>query len=410
MARDDDEHFEQRPEPSVASQPAKKNAGFGVVLTIVIILMFAFGGLFAYYYFTSPTGQRGFTYFWDRAKTTVTDFYNDLFVQRVQRAGKAFYTSDVNPTATNYGVKFTNFQSVGAKRIPAGATTSFKYVVTVGENVENINLNLKCSVDPSDVVDGEINKIPQESPKLSSDNPAAANNLRCSFKTKGDVQEDKTVTVKGSIISTIPSQRTSLKVYLLSAKEYENLKGQDFFKVNGLDIKLPIKSLYNGEPVEVGIGVAEDLKQPVVVGSGYPPSLVGITLQNKWEGKVSKINSMLLFLPEGVSIDESMSPKTELCPFTEVSSTGKFKKYEADKDLLSTIPPFGSGETEAHKTFECWLTIDNSLVEGRDAGFETAYHVDVGYEYSFNEKSDVITVTKKKVVTPPTEPAEVVSS
>ncbi|MFH1332262.1 MAG: hypothetical protein ABIH63_03170 [archaeon] len=406
MARDyDGDYGGSQHEPYVASQPAPKSKGLSVVLTIVIVIMVVFGGLYGYFYVTSPTGQRSVTDLWGRVSSGVSNFYNYLFIQQPQRAGKAFYSSDTNDTKVDYGVRFVNFQSVGSKKVPSGATSSFKYVVTVGENFENINLNLDCKVDPSDVIDGEISKIPSESLKLSSENPAVANNLRCTFKTRGDLTEDKTVTVKGSIKSLIPAQRASLKVYLLSAKEYERLKGQDFFKVNNKNDKLPIKALYNGEPVELGIGVAEDLKQPVIVGSGYSPPLVGITLNNRWEGKVSKINSLLLFLPEGVSIDDSMSPKSELCPFTEVGSSGKYKRYEADKEILSLFPPFGSGETEAHRTFECWLKIDDSLVEGKDAGFETAYHVDVSYDYQFNERSDVITVTKK-LITPTETPME----
>ncbi|MFH1210943.1 MAG: hypothetical protein V1645_03425 [archaeon] len=400
MARNDDSQYDeqhQRTEPYVASQQPekKKQSGLTAVLTIGILFMLVFGGLYGYYYFGSAGGQRliatGVSSYQDVAR-----FFTDLFVQRPKEVGN-IWTASSNSTAVDYGVKFVKFESVGAKKIPAGATASFKYVVTVGLGVENINLKLDCSVDPADAVNGEVRKVPSESLKLSSETSAVANNLRCNFKTSDKIEEDKTLTVRGNMSFQIPTQRSSMKVYLLNSKEYEALQGKDFFKENRKEDKLPIKALYNGEPVEVGIGVSEDLKQPVVVGEGYPVPLVGVSLINRWDGKVIKINSMSLILPNGVTIDRELSPVSELCPFQESSETGKFTKYDADTSMLSRVSAFGSGEQMNLQTFECWLKISDSLVAGRKAGFETSYHVDVGYEYIFNEKSDVITVSKKPI-------------
>ncbi|MEM4245149.1 MAG: hypothetical protein QXR60_03020 [Candidatus Nanoarchaeia archaeon] len=382
-------------EPYVASQPPKKKMrGLGFILTIVILFMLVFGGLYAYYYLTSPGGQR----FLGNVATTyqgVQSFFVDLFVQKPREVGTIF-TAETNKTSMDYGVKFTKFESVGSKRIPAGSTASFKYVVTVGENVGNVKLNLACNVEPKDVVSGGINLIPNEPLKLSTENSAMANNLRCTFKTNENIEEDRTVTVKGKINFDVSDQRTSLKVYLLSQKEYEAFEGKDFFKENNIDEKLPIKAVYNGEPVEVGIGVSENLKQPVVVGDDYPVPLVGISLINRWDGKVTKIRKMLLFLPEGVTINKEMSPQSDLCPFSEGTSRGKYVEYIADEAILSNLPAFGSGEENNYQNFECWLKIEKSLVEGRKAGLETAYHTEISYDYSFNEKSDVITVSKRQ--------------
>ncbi len=385
-----EEYYE---EPYVASQPSKKRSGLGIILTISILFMLVFGGLYAYYYLTSPGGQR----FLGGVATTyegVQRFFVDLFVQKPREVGTIF-TAETNKTSMDYGVKFTKFESVGSKRIPAGSTASFRYVVTVGENVGNVKLNLVCNADPKDVVDGDIRLIPNEPLRLSTENSAMANNLRCTFKTKGDIEEDKTVTVKGKINFDVSDQRTSLKVYLLSQKEYEALEGKDFFKENNKDEKLPIKAVYNGEPVEVGIGVSENLKQPVVVGDDYPVPLVGISLINRWDGKVTKIKKLLLFLPEGVTINKEMSPQSELCPFSEGTPRGKYIEYAADENILGNLRAFGSGEENNYQNFECWLKIENSLVEGRKAGLDTAYHTEISYDYSFNEKSDVITVSKR---------------
>jgi len=403
MARHEDEDYEGRPEPYVASQPAKRNRGFSLVLTLVIILIFVVVGLSAFYYLSSSSGQRFASEWWGKISTPFLELIG-YTKQRVVSAGTAFYTGEKNETMVDYGVKFVKFESVGSKKIPSGAMASFKYVVTVGQDVDSIPLTLQCRVDPQDVVDGGIKKIPDVVFQLSSENPAKANNLRCSFKTK-ETQEDKTVTVKGSLSSMITSQRASLKVYLLGQKEYEALKGKDFFKVNNKPDKLPIKAIYNGEPVEVGIGVSEGYSQPVIVGNEYP-AMIGIGLTNRWDGKVDEINSLLLFLPEGVSINKDLSPKSVLCPFSDPVPVGiKVNMYQADPDLLKSVGSFGSGETEGYKKFECSLSIEKSLVEGKKAGFQTAYHVDVAYVYTFNEKSDVVTVVKKEGITT-TKPPE----
>ncbi len=401
MARHEDNDFqEQRPEPFVASQYPKRRRGLGFyIFTILIVFVAVFGGLYGISYAQTPEGQRTIATVGAWPAELVSEAED--FFKKPAEIAKATWTAKINKSNEGYGITFVKFQSVGSKKIPAGSTASFKYVVGVGAGVENINLNLDCKVDPKEVVKGDVSKIPQDTLKISTENPAIANNLRCNFLTDDQLKEDKTVTVKGMMSFSIPVQRTSLKVYLLASKEYEDLKGKDFFVVNNKPDNLPIKSVYNGEPVEVGIGISEDSKQPVVVGQNYPPSLVGISLINKWDGKVTSIDSLSLILPEGVSIDESMSPSTELCPFSQGVPYNKVVKYEADKDLLKNIAPFGSGESSTFQNFECWLKVDDNLVEGRKAGFETSYHVDLGYSYSFNEKSDIITVAKRQTSTTP---------
>ncbi len=405
MARHEDNDFQdQRPEPYVASQP-KTRKGFGhYVLTLLIVFVGVFAVLYGVSYAETPEGQRFIAKVESLPAKGIAEIEDILW--KPAEIAKATWTAEINRSNEGYGITFVNFQSVGSKKIPAGSTASFKYVVGVGAGVENINLNLDCKVDPKEVVRGDVSKMPKDTLKISTENPATANNLRCNFLTNDEIKEDRTVTVKGLMSFSIPVQRTSLKVYLLSSKEYEDLKGKDFFVVNNKQDKLPIKAVYNGEPVEVGIGVSDDSKQPVVIGSNYPIPLVGISLINKWDGKVTSIDSLSLILPDGVSIDSTMSPPTESCPFSDGIPYNKVVKYDADKDLLKNIPPFGSGESSTFQNFECWLKVDDKLVEGREAGLETAYHVDLGYSYAFNEKSDIITVVKRKSVPVPSEENE----
>lgn len=413
MARRDDEDYYEprgRPEPYVALNPPRKHSGFHTIVTLGIIFLVFVGGIYAFYYFSSSAGQRTATSVWGTVTKPVYDLYNYI-VQQTTSAGTAFYTADTNATAEKYGVDFVKFESVSSKKIPGGSMASFRYVVSLGENVQNTPLTLQCMVDPQDVVYGDIKKTPEGVIQLSSENPAIANNLRCSFKTKAG-NEDRTVTVKGTMSATIPTQRASLKVYLLAKSEYEALKGQDFFKVNNKPDKLPIKAVYNGEPVEIGIGVSggenEQYNQPVVVGQDYNP-MVGIGLTNRWNGKVTKINSLTLFLPEGISIDTGKSPKNDLCPFGEgapSSTNPKIIVYTADTSLLGNVLPFGSGETDSYRKFECYLNINDDLVAGKKAGLQTSYHVDIGYDYVFAEKSDVITVAKSQTAENTTQTTE----
>lgn len=365
-----------------------------VILTLAVLFLFFIVGLYVFYVLQTPPAERSIVSFFTVWAPTFPAQFGRL-IEGIRSSATNTFRSESNSSVEEYGLKFNKFESVGGKRIPSGASASFKYIVKVSENTPNTPVELSCNVDSPEIVDGEISLMPSGVIQVSSDNQDIANNLRCNFKTK-ESASDKNIVVRGSITANIPTQRNSIKVYLLDEKEYNNLKGQDFFKVNNKQEKLPIKSVYSKEPVEVGIGVSDDLKQPVVVGDNYYP-MVGLSLINRWDGKVKSLESMSLFLPDGVSIDEEKSPKSIICPFeySRSSPNGKTRIYDADKELLAGIGSFGFGESENFKTFECRLSVEKSLVEGKKTGFVTAYYVDLGYVYVLREKTDTISLAKK---------------
>lgn len=374
--------------------PASDSKFFRFLLGVAIVFMFIFGSLYTFYFLQTPSAERrmsSFIFVWVPSIPSQVG----KGVEWIRASATSTVTTTSNSSVEEYGLKLNKFESVGGKRIPSGASASFKYVVKVSENTPNTPIELSCNVDSPEVVDGEISLMPSGVIQVSSDNQDIANNLRCNFKTK-ESASDKNIVVRGSITANIPTQRNSIKVYLLDEKEYNNLRGKDFFKVNNKQDKLPIRSVYSKEPVEVGIGVSDDLKQPVVVGDNYYP-MIGLSLTNRWDGKVKSLESMSLFLPDGVSIDEEKSPKSLICPFeySHSSPNAKTRIYEADKELLASVGSFGFGESENFKNFECRLSVDRSLVEGKKAGFATSYHVDLGYVYVLREKADTITLAKK---------------
>jgi len=385
----------QQTQPATAAQPRGWSVGkiiATIILILVLVLLVSYGISWA----TSDMGRQKLS----DLKYSVTTKYNPFAwygeqLKKGQEIGSIWETES-NRTAEKVGIKFQGLEAIGSRIIPAGAALAFKYKLEVGEGVNNLKINPKCDIaskDKSgDVVKDTLKAGPTiipPAPEISSDNPLSYLNIICQAETN-ELTKDRTITAKGTIRFTQPRQRNSLKVYF--TKDTVNI-GDEFFETYGIREKLPIKSTYNNEPVELGLGVSAENIQPVIIEQKYFPS-IGISLVNRWDGR-AKLKEMNLYLPKEVTIDKSKSPPSTLCPFkTSTASGANYIKYAAEENYLENLEDFGKGVDKTlttHQRFFCWLKINENILGGAEY-VQDKYSVDISYDYEFQPKSETITL------------------
>jgi len=375
----------------------RKNTFVSVILILVLVIL----GFYGYSWASSDIGKQKISSFWSSVTTTYNPFYfYGEQLKGAQTFGNIWATSS-NATAEKIGIKFQTFESVGGKIIPSGATLALKYKLDVGAGVDDIPLKLQCDIKEDKdkdyntehviIEEGSKTFLPLAEPKVSTENPLSYSNILCQVSTK-ELSSDKVINARG-IVKFPFKQRNSLKVYF--TKDTVNV-GNKFFTKEGLKEKLPILSKYNNEPVELGIGVSDENIQPVIIGENQYPA-VGVSLKNRWDGRVTKINTMDLILPEGVKISKERTKNPNiLCPFDEGMSTGKYTKYSAKEDYLSQISEFGKGTEQTLETYQrffCWLEISDTVL-GNKPYNDKEYHVDISYDYEFSPKTTAVTLKK----------------
>ncbi len=383
---------------------SSKKSPIKIVTIFVLVLVVIALGFYGFAWISSPKGKFMIAQASEKFKAVLEWYPTQL--QRAQEVGNVWKTSK-NDTAEKVGIIFNGLDVVGNRIIPAGSIAVLRYDLDVGVGVNKIPLDLECNVDtPSEVKLKDLVKkiqiIPPK-PVVSTDDPSSYSDIHCRIDTK-KIPRDLMMDVEGKISFPVEKQRSSIPVYFASKNE---LSGKDFFEKMGIPEKYPIRAKYNNEPVELGIGVSTENVQPVKVGDDIVSPSIGISLRNSWNGRVTEIREMNLFLPKGVKINKKYSPKDILCPFGDPIPTalGTRVKYSADPAELAKIPGFGKGvnwtklneegikmETlRTYHSFFCWLEVDENILQGSSYVLKD-YMVDISYTYESDTKSETVMI------------------
>jgi len=371
----------------VVVQAAQQSTTVKLIVTIVLVLVLIALGFYGYAWASSSVGQQKLSDFRTSvAKYNPLTFYLES-LETAKQTGQIWDTKTAEEEK-KVGVKFQSFSAIGNKIVPAGSTLAFKYKFDVGEGVKGTVLDLGCELkeDSSSMLKSDPQLIP-EKPEVYTDNPLSYSNILCQMETMADLEEDKIIKVDGKVGFTQENQRGSLRVYF--TKDIINF-GEKFFEKYAIEEDLPIRAIYNDEPVELGIGVSDENIQPIILAENYFQS-VGISLRNRWDGKVKKVNSMTLSLPQEVKIDKTKSPASIICPFGNVESTGRgYVSYKAEQRFLDQIPEIGE-DGEPYQRFFCWLEVDDSILGGSQY-VQDQYSVSISYDYEFKAKTETVTI------------------
>tara|TARA_Y100000034_G_C6889993_1_gene409249 strand:- start:174 stop:2321 length:2148 start_codon:yes stop_codon:yes gene_type:complete len=198
-----------------------------------------------------------------------------------------------------------------------------------------------------------------------------------------DEMSDPSDPIGRSVIATFNADydfntKGYLKVYFVDDEEKRSLlsKGiDDLFGHYKIDEISPVKSVYTSGPVEVALSLGSGERvQPLGLVDGVNNKFLGITIHNKWEGKINNIN-LTLRLPVGVSL---VKDEKSVCPFGEGSKVGNFNQYVMNYDE----------EIETFKTFRCFTKVDYGILEGSLK--QDVYQFEANYEYGAEKKTVVV--------------------
>jgi hypothetical protein len=363
----------------------------GLFIFIIVAFILLVGGIYLYAYAEAGVFEKFFVE--SSAIGKVSGFFRDLFINRPREIGN-IYSTKTSEDKENLGIKFKEFRAL-TPYIQSGSRASFVYVLEPSDDISNVDVELECKVNDRNVVEGDIEV--SENKKISASIPASYRNLKCSFDTY-ETNQDKTVYVEGKVAFPYETKRVKLDVYFTKEEIYNELE-EDFFDEFNIDEDSVIKTEYRGEPVEVGIGtsLSGESLQPVVIGENYEDIYVGITLNNRWDGKVTKLNKLELYIPNFLKIDGEKSEPSVICPFdaNKFDEKGSYVIYRAENHILELLRSFGKGEKENFLSFYCSLKADDYSFE-ESPYIKDKYMINIGYIYELSSKKAVLKLLRKE--------------
>lgn len=388
-----EEDVEERRGPRYGVTDIRRYTGHGgrareFTWTRLAFLLFVFAiltlSVYGYYYLKSPQGQ----IFLTNLKVAVTKDYNpfnllERWFQRAQDIGN-IYSATANATSREKGIVFREFKLVGSQQIPQGSPAYIKYDIRIlNDFLRRTPVKLFCELESGGI---PLQIVPSDTIQLSGSR--VIEEARCLLNEEISQELEGTQEIIGRIRFPYKTENIALNVYFVSDAVYNELReGEDFFSHFGIPESNPIRAVYNGEPVEIGVGVSSENLQPVVLQEGLSP-IIGITLRNAWDGKVVALNDLKLQLPEGVEINRDLSQNPNLlCPFEEEPTDNNV--YE----IASYIKGSVFIEEGRVQTFECWLNALDVLEPGTPYT-KRQYKVSAEYEYESKNKTATLLVRK----------------
>lgn len=227
---------------------------FGWILLVILLAAVVYILAFGYFWATSNAGQRTLSDFYSGYQDYLPWVWYQTQLNRAESIGKGGWSAQQN--ITEAGLLFKGFDAVGPTQIPQDAPIIIKYVTLVKNFEGEIAPQFSCYVKNSNIK----GKIIPASPILSSKREG---NVRCSIEETKNLTGN--VEIGGGITFPFKTTNINIDVYFTTDAVMNKIGNKDFFSYFDLNVRQPIMTTYNGEPVEVAIGVSDNSKQPIVL-------------------------------------------------------------------------------------------------------------------------------------------------
>ncbi|MBU2589647.1 MAG: hypothetical protein KKA65_04550 [Nanoarchaeota archaeon] len=354
------------------------------ILFIVLLLALILVGVYGYYWTQSDSGGRTLSNIGSKlSEYNPLSWYTRQIDTAKEKTGNIWYAKTNN---TKTGIIFEGFDFVGSAELPKGSPIILRYDLSLeNTQVEELPLEVSCNIKNNDEISAEI--LPSNPVIISG--KSITENIRCRIpKEQADKLEAKTHQVEGSVKFPFETKDVSLKVYYTSEKvDKEFLDKEDFFDYYDIEEDLPIRTQYNGEPIEIGIGVNSENIQPIVLSQDNLP-LIGISLTNRWEGTMMNLSDFTITLPKGLEINKELSQNPNvLCPFEKSRSGKTTTEFVASSEYIKEI----TINRDRSFTFECWLNVEEDLL-GNAIYTTKEYKASVKYKYELPKKAISLTI------------------
>ena len=144
-----------------------------------------------------------------------------------------------------------------------------------------------------------------------------------------------------------------LKTYFMEKERRRALirDGVDIFDEYGIKDRTPI-AIYTNGPVKIGAETTKSLPLGVDKTAGMTMPRLGITLENKWLGKIKEIKSLDIEVPDSISIVDCDYSFDGPWPGSEEG----FVVYKLEEDEKANEK---LKDIEAYRSINCRLKIDN---------------------------------------------------
>jgi hypothetical protein len=390
-------------------EPNKLVKGFKYILMFVMMGFLILGGFYMWGALNSNTGQAQIASLGEAARGlfdgTIGQVLGTLDEAQARGSGD-YFSSKTNSEQTRYGVELVDLRSIAGSSIPAGQNFQVQYDMDFYNIEESIKADFFCDMYTTDLGGtGEADNIATGKVlPASSINIDEGDVVICQIDGTDTQNLDGAVNIKGYFSFDFATEKVTMPVYFVTGElaDYLNDVDDDFFDYANLDVsRSDLVPLYNGEPIGVGMGVGGEGKQdqPLIVRSGdvLSFSTLGITLDNKWGGKLEGIESFTLSLPEGVELDEELSSLPSLaCPFEKGGAYRGSLQYEMAEDVKAQLFDYyfsrwEGGDQDNFQTFQCWLKIQEDIFNGQE-WVDKEIKVDIEYRYKSPTRSESITI------------------
>ncbi len=182
-----------------------------------------------------------------------------------------------------------------------------------------------------------------------------------------------------------------LKTYFIDDERLKAFKREkiDVFKEYGITDKNPI-AIYTNGPVGIGM---ETKTPPIGVNDDYDSTpKFGITIENNWKGKIAEIKDLIIYLPDGLELDDYCDRAFQDLTREEYKLEG-YKGYEFTKGIKESRE---WKNIEVYRSRKCRLRIkDPSKVLG-DSPISIKY-IKARIDYIYNSE-EVININVKTPV------------
>lgn len=329
---------------------------FTLTAITLMIGLLVFGGIFIYNAFTGGTAQAQTTKLVDVVSKTpiIAPAYNFLtqtfkIVKDPSLLERTYgFKGEVDQAQENreLGLTFSNFKSIKERFLP-GETISLIASVKAMSFKEESQISFLCKDTTSEII-GAIN--PSEPVIIEKDTPRVFT-VRCDINTESINLGEKQIQAERIILNAKYNFKTAsyIPAYTMSDEKLRLLQNQDinpFVNINDPKINKNTReaiSTYNYGPIRVLVN--SQISQPFTEKGAFSNDpyydlvilIEPSTLGPVYQGKLSKINNLYLYLPNNFELaEDELTNNFELVE-DESEDSEFFTKYKLKQEKIKEL-------------------------------------------------------------------------
>jgi hypothetical protein len=388
--------------------PSKAASAFKWIGIFILIGFMSIGGFWAYGFGSSAQGQAAIESGMELLRAAYDGTIGSIFgtLEEAQARGSGdYFGSRTDSEEEEYGVQLVDMKAFTSS-VPAGETFQVQYDLEWHDVKDSIEANFYCQAngtkgdnEEKTVAIGDV--VPSDTIILDE-----GDQVLCKINGEDTADLNEPINVRGWFDFTAETLDVTLPIYIITGElaDYLDDTNNDFFDYADLDVsQSDLQTLYKGEPIRVGIGVAGEgaNDQPLIVRTGevLSFSMIGVTIENEWDGELIDIEQFSLYLPDGMELDEGLNDLPSLgCPFNQEGEYRGSYQYELDEDIKEQLFEYYFSKDwagqDGFQTFQCWLSVEEDIFNGNDWTDEEIV-VDMKYTYQTQKESASLTIIGK---------------